>query len=121
MQDVRKIKALQSQLKQAHTDADLLISEIANKQRDLAAKKKTIKEIYRKIEQANKSSEIKVSEHAIVRYFERVLGHDIEAIEKQIVTPELLELVEKLGDSGGYPVGDFKVLIKDGTITTIII
>ena len=33
----------------------------------------------------NNSENLKVSEHAIVRYFERVKGFDIEQVEKEIL------------------------------------
>lgn len=46
---------------------------------------------------------ITVTDHAIVRYFERIEGRDIDRIRREINNPELLEWVATLGD-GNAPV-----------------
>jgi len=55
-----------------------------------------------------------------MRYFERVKGFNIIDIEKEILTDEVLDLVDKLGGTGGYPNKDFKVLMKNFTVTTVV-
>lgn len=119
MKEARKIKGLKSQLRIMEGDAEALKVEAANKQREYNAKIKAIKSLKEEIEKFESDKTIKVSEHAIVRYFERVKGFDISDIEKEILTDEVLNLVEKLGGTGGYPNNDFKVLMKNYTVTTI--
>ena len=120
MKQARKIKGLKSQLKIMQGDAEALKIEIANKQKEYNAKLNAIKTLKEEIEKFQNNKNIKVSEHAIVRYFERVKGFDISDIEKEILTDEVLNLVEQLGGTGGYPNSDFKVLMKDYTVTTIV-
>ena len=120
MKEARKIKGLKSQLKIMEGDAEALKIEVANKQREYNAKLNAIKTIKEQIEKFENNKNIKVSEHAIVRYFERVKGFDISDIEKEILTDEVLMLVEQLGGTGGYPNRNFKVLMKDYTVTTIV-
>lgn len=59
-----------------------------------------------------------VSDHAIVRYIERVNGCDTERLKNEIIT-KIKPLVDKLGD-GAYPVGDgFSAVVSKGIIVTI--
>ena len=121
MKEVRKIKRLKSQLKEMEGDADALKIEVANKQREYSFKMNAIKDIKSKIDDLEKKdNKIKVSEHAILRYLERVKGVDISEIEKEILSDDVVELVDKLGGSGGYPNKNFKVLMKDYTVTTVV-
>lgn len=120
MKEARKIKGLKSQLKIMEGDAEALKIELGNKQREYTSKLNAIKSIKEQIEQHESNKRIKVSEHAIVRYFERVKGFDISDIEKEILTEDVLNLIDKLGGTGGFPNNNFKVLMKDYTVTTIV-
>lgn len=120
MKEARKIKGLKSQLKILQGDAEALKIEVANKQREYNNKLNLIKNLKDQIETFESDKNIKVSEHAIVRYFERVKGFNISEIEKEILTDEVLNLVDKLGGTGGYPNKDFKVLMKNYTVTTVV-
>lgn len=79
-----------------------------------------IKQKMRSLQQKNK--EILVSEHAILRYFERVEGMDIEEIAKRILPDKLAEMIEVLGN-GHYPSesGAFKVVVKNRTVVTVLV
>jgi len=64
---------------------------------------------------------IPVTDHAIVRYFERIEGRDIGKIKKEINNPELLEWYDKLGDGGKYPVNnEYRAVISGGKVVTIL-
>ena len=81
----------------------------------------TIKELEEQIHELRNPNIPKVSEHAIVRYFERVLGFDIETIQDEILTPEILTMMETLGKNGTYPLGEeFRIKVKDNTVVTIL-
>jgi translation initiation factor 2B subunit (eIF-2B alpha/beta/delta family) len=120
MNDVRKIKQLQSQLNILISDAEVLKIEVSSKQREYNQKLQAINKLQEVIDSLNNNSNIKISEHAIIRYMERVKGLDISEIEKEILTEEVLVLIEKLGGSGKYPVKDFQIVMKDYTVTTIV-
>lgn len=120
MREVRKIKGLQSQLKSLDGDIQALKIELSNKQSELTHKMKAFKAIKSEISKLENNNDIRVSEHAIVRYFERVKGFDISEIEKEIITEEVTKLIDVLGGSGKYPNKDFQVVMKDFTVTSII-
>jgi hypothetical protein len=48
-----------------------------------------------------------------------VQGIKTEDIEKQILSENVLKLVEQLGGSGSYPNENFNVVMKNFTVTTI--
>lgn len=116
----REIKGLISQLNKMKGDFEVLKSEISSKQKELSSKNKLIKEIQQKIDKLQDNGEIHISEHAFIRYFERVKGYDLKEIEKDILTEDVLKLIEQLGGSGKYPNKDFQVVMKDYTVTTIV-
>lgn len=67
------------------------------------------------------NKKLTVSEHAIIRYVERVLGINIEDIENKILNQTTCHLVEELGN-GRYPCnnGKFMIVVKDGCVVTVI-
>lgn len=78
--------------------------------------------LYYKLRKMRRSTELKVSDHALVRYLERVTGIDFEKIKEEVITPELVELYRKLGD-GELPngVANTRCVIQNGVIVTILI
>jgi hypothetical protein len=60
-----------------------------------------------------------LTEHALVRYLERIRGIDVEAVRQAIVTPELVRQVETCGD-GLYPGPGCRVKVVDRMIVTVL-
>ncbi len=120
MKEVRKLKGLQSQLKTIEADIESLRIEMSNKQKDYNTKVHSAKKLRKEIENLNTSKTPKVTEHAIVRYFERVKGFNIAEIEKEILTDKIRGMAETLGGNGKYPNSGFEVVMKDFTVTTVI-
>lgn len=60
-----------------------------------------------------------ISEHALLRYIQRIEGRDMTTVIAKILTPETINRIKILGD-GEYPVEDFKVVVKNNVIVTII-
>lgn len=120
MKTIRQTKQLQSQLNLMLADEQVLSIEIKNKQQERNQKLQAIEKLRKQIKELESSDNPRVSEHAILRYFERVKGYDIEAIEKEILSEDVLKMVEKLGGNGSYPNKDFSVKMCNYTVTTII-
>lgn len=118
--DARKIKGLQTQINALSSDADLLRIEIKTKKQELAQKDEHIRQLKKQIETLQHNNNLKVSEHAIVRYFERIKGFDISEIEREIITDEISKMVETLGGTGHYPNGEFSVVMKNFTVVSIV-
>lgn len=68
---------------------------------------------------AGHNNDLNISEHAIVRYFERVLGYDLEKLKNSIITEELIKNHSIVGN-GNYQFGKNTLVIKNKTIITII-
>lgn len=66
------------------------------------------------------TAKLTVSEHAIIRYIERVIGISRDEITSKILTPEVEAMYKKLG-AGKYPIADGKAraVIKNNTVVTV--
>lgn len=78
--------------------------------------------LYHKLQKLRQTAPLDVSDHAIVRYLDRVEGIDMEALKRLIITPKLLELYQALGD-GELPNGNgpARCVVHNGVIVTILI
>ena len=65
------------------------------------------------------SKEIIISEHAILRYLERVYKLDITKLYKEIVTPKVQEQIKEFGN-GTYSVEAFSIKVVDNVVVTIL-
>lgn len=119
MKDIIKIKELEQQLLELQAQEESLKKMIANKQRVLSTTKKEIDNVLQEIDKLSNKTEIKISDHAIVRYFQRVKGIDLDQVRKEILSPSVLSWVETLGD-GTYPSQDCKLVIRDNTVVTVM-
>lgn len=112
-----KTKELRSQLKILEVDAQVLKLDISTKQTERNVKLNAIIALKHQLDKF----EVKVSDHAMVRYLERVKSIDISVIEKEILTDDVLAMVNQLGGTGMYPIGEgFKIRMKDYTVVTIM-
>lgn len=64
---------------------------------------------------------VKISDHALLRYLERVEGIDMGEVTDKILTEDLRKKISYFGD-GSYHVaeGKFKVVVQDDVIITVI-
>lgn len=116
-----KLKSLNNQIK----DLDIKL-EVAKNQKQiytseintLTQKKSRLQSEISKIQSENKS--ITISDHAIIRYIERVIGVNIEDIKAHILTEDLETKIKTLGN-GKYPMKDGgRVVVKNKNVVTII-
>jgi hypothetical protein len=119
MEKVRNLKKLQTQYKKACEDFTLLNNEIKLKQKTLNNILKYRDNLKEQIDRFDDKKEIQVSEHAILRYLERVKGMDITELQKEILTESVLKMIDVLGGNGTYPADGFSVVIRDNTVVTI--
>lgn len=62
---------------------------------------------------------IDVTEHAFLRFFERVLGYNLDEVSKWIVPDSLMDRINQYGD-GVYSTDKYKIVVKNGKILTIL-
>ena len=115
------LKQLKTQLTKKQGELDGIKIDMVTRQKEYESKKRIIDELQIKITRLEKPTKPEVSEHAILRYVERVLNVDIEHIKKEILSEEVLDMVTELGGNGGYPnkIG-YKVVMKDNVVVTIV-
>lgn len=114
------LKGLESQLHKAESEVALCKVELLSKQKEYDTLRKNLNIIKEKISKLTSNTEIIISEHALLRYVERVLNIDIEEISNSILTDQFKTLVYTLGD-GKIPLNnDFTAIVKDNVVTTII-
>ena len=122
MDNTHTLKGLQSQV--ARLEADLLTckSILREKNAECETITKNIKRIKGLIKSLTESPDLIISEHAILRYLERVNGINLEDIKNEILTESFKKVVETLGE-GKIPLDNHPgiiAIVKGNTITTII-
>ena len=70
------------------------------------------------------SKPIRISDHALVRYMERIKGENFDNIRDDILPEKVINAIQTLGGKGEYPVQDgeneYMVRIENYTVITII-
>jgi|TARA_Y100000310_G_scaffold342760_1_gene447304 hypothetical protein len=120
MGKAKDIRGLKSLLRKLEGDAETLKVSYINKQKEYGAKNDAVNDLKLKISRLESDNNIRVSEHAMLRYLERVKRIDISEVEKEILTDSVIDMVDKLGGNGTYPNNTFKVVMKNHTVITII-
>ena len=118
--DGTKIKNLQVMI----TKIKLEIDDLKTQQRSIGEsmnKKLSMMHKYEEELQSIKerAKDLILSEHAILRYLERVYKLDTNKLYEEIVTQELKHNYERLGN-GSYSVQDCMVKIVDNVIVTVL-
>ena len=71
----------------------------------------------------NYKNKIDISDHAIIRYLQRVYKLDIDGIKRQIMPLEKENTIKRVGD-GAYTVkddvGKYKLIVKGRVVVTIL-
>ncbi len=119
MTEIKKLSTLKSKLE---GELDALKDEQKLLSRQINDKNNQIENVENQIKKLKKdSNNLIVSEHALLRYIERVIGIDLDDIANNILTEEVVNQYKSLGN-GTYSVngGDFKVVIKDKTVLSIL-
>lgn len=120
MNDTSELKGLRTRRNKIEDELRLLNAEIGRLSSERDAKMKIVKQITDTIQSIEKSAKgIIVSEHAIMRYIERVLGFDVEKIKAGIVA-DVSSKWATLGD-GTYPISTSgaSVVVKNNTVITV--
>lgn len=104
-----KLESEEKRLKEERDTAEQARKQCANQ---LASVRNAIQEMIAK------ERDPVITEHAMLRYFERILGFNLDEVKKEILTDDLKALVKKLGD-GKYTIGGKKMIVRGNVIVTI--
>lgn len=122
---LKKLQTLESEAKEKLNIAKETQREASRQVNDASNELREIKQEIRELTVGNPT--IVVSEHAMLRYFERVLGFDLEEIKAQIIPPQTQKQIEHF-QGGTFPVQppnpseqpEFKVRVKNNTVVTVL-
>ena len=116
----QSIKNIKSQLVIAQTNRKDMMVRSAQLQRDVSKVDKHIERLESLVASYTNNSGAFVTEHAMVRYLERIMGADMVELKKTIMPDRIKAQIEKLGGTGSFPVGDFTVIVKNYAVTTVV-
>jgi uncharacterized protein YeaC (DUF1315 family) len=117
MAKANDLKALQMKQKDLDSQKLMLVRKMAEVQQELNKVHKNYDVISKQIDQLTK--DFTVTEHALLRYCERIYNIDLNEMSKKIIESESLKKYDLLGN-GEYPLRDgLKMLIRDKIIVTI--
>lgn len=116
----KELKALEKEIDSLQEKNRKKLEECSKLQKEVSNKIHLRDSIQIKIAQIkNKDVELKVSDHAVLRYLERMEGVDVNSIRDKLLTPKLKEFVATVGGNGTFPIEGGKVIIRDNTIITV--
>lgn len=115
-QELKQLQSRKSKLEVKIKDLSITAKE---SQRDYSKAMGQLKAVEQEIK-GLADVEAVVSEHAILRYMERVMGFDLEMVRSAILSPDNLMMIQKLG-SGKYPLpGGGRIVVKDNVVVSIV-
>jgi len=120
MKSATELKRLQSNLVKANEELAHLFSEKAKVSNAVNKATQVVNNINKKIKQLTaRNKPVVVTEHATLRYIERVIGINLDDIHNIILNDEVKAKVKAFGN-GKYEVeGGFSVVVKENTIVTV--
>jgi chromosome segregation ATPase len=117
----RELKELQTRRDRHQEKLKLLKTQRSDIDRQIGQESKCVDEINRQIASLSESrKEIVVSEHAILRYIERVMGISIDEMKAKVLPVKTRELLKSMPSNGTFPVDTHLVKLKDGVVVTVL-
>lgn len=112
-----ELKQLRTRLAKAEAEANTAREDVRLAQKRETDCRKLVASLKQQIEKMEGKSII-VSEHALLRYFERVLGYDLDAITKGLLTDEATAMINAM-PNGKIPSVGCRLVVSDGVVVTI--
>ena len=120
IEDLRvEAAAVAARLSTQEDQAKALAISIRDDQRYLNQCRQRIAKLSAQLAAQEQNKEVKVSDHALLRYIERVMGADLDKFRAEILTEQNRKAIEFAGDctikSGGV-----EFVVKNRTVVTVI-
>jgi DNA repair ATPase RecN len=116
------LKALQVRLSEAEFGYQSACEQLEAYRKTATTYREEMQRLQREIERLKGSQrDFIVSEHAIIRYIERVMGIDLDTLKEEIL-PEVVMAQARILGNGVYPAscGKHRVKIRDGVVVTVL-
>lgn len=117
--DSHKLKGLFTNYEKTKEEKQVALDNLKRAQRIYEEKESSLKRLEKEIHKLNKRKGLIVSEHALLRYLERVTGIDLDMIRNEIASKEIVELAERFGGNGKFFTKSYAVIIENNVVTTI--
>lgn len=115
-----ELKRLQTRRHEVQTDLSRIRHELKGAEETHRLALESLRKIDEQIEKlTQKGREPVVSEHALLRYAERVLKIDFEKIRHDILDAHTVEMI-KFTKTGRIKGEKYDLVIKDGVVTTVV-
>lgn len=116
-----ELKQLESRRDKLTVEVEHLLKQKKELDQNYCDKKKKLEEIHKEIKKLRTTSpEPIVSEHALLRYLERVKGIDMLAIKQEILTEKVVAAINQFGSCKIGNGSGLKYVVKDRTIISIV-
>lgn len=117
-----KIKELQRRQTKINLEMGIAKDNLVSAQKEYHNKRDELAVITNELKlEIQKYNPTKLSDHAILRYFERVIGINVDAVHKEVLTDDVKALIDTLGGSGKIPnENGFSLVLKDNVVVTIV-
>jgi septal ring factor EnvC (AmiA/AmiB activator) len=116
-QTAHDLKQLRTRLAKAEAEADAAKEETRVSQKRETDARKLVSDLKQQIERLEGKRPI-LTEHALLRYFERVLGYDLEAITSGLLSEPVVALIGQM-PNGRIPAPGCRLVVKDGVVVTL--
>ena len=114
------IDDLKLQLFKEEAEANFILEKVKNIQRDYDKKLQAVNKLKEEIA-GLAEVKISISDHALIRYMERVCDIDLDAMRKTITEDEeLLRNIKKFHGEGKFMLNDYTLVVKDYNIVTLM-
>lgn len=124
MADAHKLKRLNTEHKRLDTELTKLTDQLQEIESRRAELRERLDQIQVELKQL-RTKGVVVSEHAMLRFMERVEKRDLNEITTKILTPRMRNLIATLGD-GQYPLAGkpgqpaAKIVVKNNVVVTVV-
>lgn len=120
MKNPHDLKQLQTRRAQLEAEARSLSDQVISAQAQLSQKKNELVAIRQKIT-AFSAQEPAVSEHALLRYVERVKGIDLGEIQAEILNEKNRQLIDFAGTAAcRIKAGGVELVVKNRTVISVV-
>lgn len=106
------LSATRERITQLNSEKQKLMARIEAEQQHLA-------NVRAQMDRLVPQGEIVYSDHAVIRYLERIKKMDLDAIREEIVPPAFRKMLEQLGGSGTVRVNGYKVIVRNNVVITV--
>jgi hypothetical protein len=119
IKETHALKQLTVRLTKAETEHAASVADVKTAQKREAELRRTKERLRQEVEdcKAGRGDPV-VTEHAMLRYFERVLGYDLEEIRGMILNDQARAYIEQFG-TGKIPCGGFRIVVQDRVVVTV--